>query len=162
MVHRISLFEEIKIQRITLAKDAHHFFLQSCVILGACGGKIEVPGEPSKSPKRDRRVMSKCKEKIKGANEVITQSRSKTTSKREGFGKHQMGTGELYHSLWTEKAGGGRGVQSCYNSCCPVVYFYTAEVGAKPPGFGYPEVCEFEFTGSSQFRWRSAFPQMNS
>lgn len=53
MARKIFLFEEIKIQRITLAKNARHFFLQSCVILGACGCKIQVPGELSTGPKRD-------------------------------------------------------------------------------------------------------------
>lgn len=50
--------------------------------------------------------MSKCKVKIKGVKEEIAQSRSKTASKREGSGKYQMGTRELYHSLWTKEAAG--------------------------------------------------------
>lgn len=70
MACKIPLFEEIKIQRITVAKDAHHVFLQSCVILGACGCKIQVPRELSTGPKRDRCVMLKCEEKkgSKGRN----------------------------------------------------------------------------------------------
>lgn len=41
--------------------------------------------------------------KRKGAKEGIAQSRSKTTSKREGSGKHHMDTS---HPLQTEQAGG--------------------------------------------------------
>lgn len=114
--------------------------------------------------------------KRKGAKEGIAQSRNKTTSKREGSGKHHMDTS---HPLQTEQAGGFG-----FFVCWFLFFAFFASPNTIPVGLyiqsvqcahtqrrwvqnhqalqhsecGYPEVFECEFTGSPGFRWSPAFP----